>query len=295
MRSSKPADEPVIAGPDDLRLGGDRHAARVRGGQRRARGAAGWSATASSASPDSSVPRRVERTESAYAAGQPGLDRGWAGCRRTGRAGSSRAELPGRRRGRGGGWSSSLPSGRPTIPRGAAVHGPSGSYQRAVAISTERRIDIRPIWSELHVRATLESSMDDLYRDYILEHYRRPHNFGVIEDADASYEGANPLCGDRITLMLGVTGRDRRPRRVHRPRLRHQPGQRQPPDRRDQGQADRRGRRHPRRRPARPARHRHQPGPPQVRDAQPRQPPARPRRPGRRDAGRAADAGMPSA
>ena len=47
--------------------------------------------------------------------------------------------------------------------------------------------------------------MDDLYRDYILEHYRRPHNFGVVEDADASYEGANPLCGDRITLMLGVT------------------------------------------------------------------------------------------
>jgi len=46
--------------------------------------------------------------------------------------------------------------------------------------------------------------MDDLYRDYILEHYRRPHNFGVIENPDASYEGANPLCGDRITLMLGV-------------------------------------------------------------------------------------------
>jgi nitrogen fixation NifU-like protein len=46
--------------------------------------------------------------------------------------------------------------------------------------------------------------MDDLYRDYILEHYRQPHNFGVVEDADASYEGSNPLCGDRITLMLGV-------------------------------------------------------------------------------------------
>ena len=46
--------------------------------------------------------------------------------------------------------------------------------------------------------------MDDLYRDYILEHYRRPHNFGIVEDADASYEGANPLCGDRITLMVGV-------------------------------------------------------------------------------------------
>jgi nitrogen fixation NifU-like protein len=48
-------------------------------------------------------------------------------------------------------------------------------------------------------------SMDDVFRDYFLVHYRRPQNFGVIEDADASYEGANPLCGDRITLMLGVT------------------------------------------------------------------------------------------
>ena len=46
--------------------------------------------------------------------------------------------------------------------------------------------------------------MDDLYRDEILEHYRRPHNFGTLEQPDASYEGANPLCGDRITLMLGV-------------------------------------------------------------------------------------------
>jgi len=48
------------------------------------------------------------------------------------------------------------------------------------------------------------SPMDDLYRDYILEHYRRPHNFGTIDDATASYEGANPLCGDRITLQVRV-------------------------------------------------------------------------------------------
>ncbi len=46
--------------------------------------------------------------------------------------------------------------------------------------------------------------MDDLYRDYILEHYRRPHNFGVLESPTASYEGNNPLCGDRITIMLDV-------------------------------------------------------------------------------------------
>jgi nitrogen fixation NifU-like protein len=46
--------------------------------------------------------------------------------------------------------------------------------------------------------------MDDLYRDYILEHYRRPHNFGVVEEPSATYEGANPLCGDRITMQLRV-------------------------------------------------------------------------------------------
>jgi nitrogen fixation NifU-like protein len=46
--------------------------------------------------------------------------------------------------------------------------------------------------------------MDDLYRDYILEHYRRPHNFGILEAPTASYEGSNPLCGDRITMMLGI-------------------------------------------------------------------------------------------
>jgi nitrogen fixation NifU-like protein len=48
--------------------------------------------------------------------------------------------------------------------------------------------------------------MDDLYRDYILEHYRRPHNFGQLDGATTSQEGANPLCGDRITLQLRVRG-----------------------------------------------------------------------------------------
>ena len=46
--------------------------------------------------------------------------------------------------------------------------------------------------------------MDDLYRDEILEHYRRPNNFGTLAAPDAVYEGSNPLCGERITLMLGI-------------------------------------------------------------------------------------------
>ena len=46
--------------------------------------------------------------------------------------------------------------------------------------------------------------MDDLYRDEILEHYREPHNFGTLDAPDAAYEGHNPLCGDRITIMLAI-------------------------------------------------------------------------------------------
>lgn len=46
--------------------------------------------------------------------------------------------------------------------------------------------------------------MDALYRDEILEHYRHPHNFGTLDEPDVSYEGSNPLCGDRITLMLDI-------------------------------------------------------------------------------------------
>ena len=47
--------------------------------------------------------------------------------------------------------------------------------------------------------------MDDLYRDEILEHYRNPHNFGILESPTTAKEGANPLCGDRITLMLAIS------------------------------------------------------------------------------------------
>jgi nitrogen fixation NifU-like protein len=44
--------------------------------------------------------------------------------------------------------------------------------------------------------------LNDLYRDVILDHNRRPRNFGVLEPADARAEGFNPMCGDRLTLRL---------------------------------------------------------------------------------------------
>ena len=44
--------------------------------------------------------------------------------------------------------------------------------------------------------------LNDLYRDVILDHNRRPRNFGTLDPADASVEGFNPMCGDRLTVRL---------------------------------------------------------------------------------------------
>ena len=46
--------------------------------------------------------------------------------------------------------------------------------------------------------------MDDFYKEYILDHYRNPRNFGHLEHADASAEDLNPLCGDTIRMELAV-------------------------------------------------------------------------------------------
>jgi len=51
--------------------------------------------------------------------------------------------------------------------------------------------------------------MDDLYREQILEHYKRPHNFGRLEEHDLEFEDSNPFCGDeqRIEIRLDADGR----------------------------------------------------------------------------------------
>ncbi|HEY5264222.1 MAG TPA: SUF system NifU family Fe-S cluster assembly protein [Steroidobacteraceae bacterium] len=48
--------------------------------------------------------------------------------------------------------------------------------------------------------------LNDLYRDVILDHNRKPRNFGGLDPADASADGFNPLCGDRLTLRLKMSG-----------------------------------------------------------------------------------------
>ena len=49
-------------------------------------------------------------------------------------------------------------------------------------------------------------SVEELYRDVILDHYRKPRHPGEIENADATVEGVNPSCGDELLLTLRWDG-----------------------------------------------------------------------------------------
>jgi nitrogen fixation NifU-like protein len=44
--------------------------------------------------------------------------------------------------------------------------------------------------------------MDELYRDQILEHYKRPHHFGRLADYDLEFDDSNPFCGDEQHVFL---------------------------------------------------------------------------------------------
>ena len=49
------------------------------------------------------------------------------------------------------------------------------------------------------------NELQDLYREVILDHNRRPRNFGELANADRVIEGVNPLCGDKMTLYVKLT------------------------------------------------------------------------------------------
>ena len=44
--------------------------------------------------------------------------------------------------------------------------------------------------------------MDNLYRDFILEHYRNPHNQGTLDPHDLQFADSNPTCGDEMSMTI---------------------------------------------------------------------------------------------
>jgi nitrogen fixation NifU-like protein len=53
---------------------------------------------------------------------------------------------------------------------------------------------------------TGNSDLRELYQEVILDHSKRPRNFGRLEGATHHADGDNPLCGDRIHLELEMAG-----------------------------------------------------------------------------------------
>ena len=50
------------------------------------------------------------------------------------------------------------------------------------------------------------TDLRELYQEMILEHGRRPRNFGELPEANRRAEGYNPLCGDKASVFLSVDG-----------------------------------------------------------------------------------------
>jgi nitrogen fixation NifU-like protein len=48
------------------------------------------------------------------------------------------------------------------------------------------------------------ADLQELYQSIILDHNRRPKNYGALEGATCSAEGHNPLCGDEVKVELRV-------------------------------------------------------------------------------------------
>ena len=49
-------------------------------------------------------------------------------------------------------------------------------------------------------------SLDELYKEVILDHYRSPRNKRLLSDATVTVKGNNPLCGDEITIHARLEG-----------------------------------------------------------------------------------------
>ena len=52
----------------------------------------------------------------------------------------------------------------------------------------------------------LSDDIRALYQEAILDHYKKPRNFGELDPVDSSASGYNPLCGDQVSVFLRMNG-----------------------------------------------------------------------------------------
>ncbi len=51
---------------------------------------------------------------------------------------------------------------------------------------------------------TMPDSIEELYREEVMDHYQNPRNFGKMANANASYHDYNPVCGDEVEVQLKI-------------------------------------------------------------------------------------------
>ncbi len=101
------------------------------------------------------------------------------------------------------------------LPRGLRPRRPPlrpGAHAGPRALGHDPRVVLRPLHPRGRRRARRGHQarpggvrlMDDMYREEILTHYKRPRNWGTIEAPDLEFEDTNPLCGDELKVMLKV-------------------------------------------------------------------------------------------
>tara|TARA_B100000686_G_scaffold354731_1_gene466737 strand:- start:1418 stop:1867 length:450 start_codon:yes stop_codon:yes gene_type:complete len=52
----------------------------------------------------------------------------------------------------------------------------------------------------------MNPELQELYQTIILDHYKNPRNYGLIDSATNEAKGNNPLCGDRVSVCLEIDG-----------------------------------------------------------------------------------------
>tara|TARA_B100000700_G_scaffold331041_1_gene460944 strand:- start:11720 stop:12211 length:492 start_codon:yes stop_codon:yes gene_type:complete len=56
----------------------------------------------------------------------------------------------------------------------------------------------------IHLISKIMSNLDDIYQELIIDHNRRPRNYGKLDSSTHSAKGHNPLCGDEVEFYIEI-------------------------------------------------------------------------------------------